>query len=131
MLEISRRAPPRASWRAPEEARAAAETLDGPVVVKAQIHAGARHGFLAMKLGASETALQLEDDAAEAAVADEEVIAAPDDLDRQLLALGIRQRQADVLHVLRHDEDVGGSPDPQGGVEAEGFLEPDLALDLS
>src|SRR4029450_13510215 len=42
-----------------------------------------------------------------------------------------RQREPDVFHVLRDDEDVRGSSDAQGGVEAEGLLESDLASDLS
>src|SRR5438309_721586 len=92
---------------------------------------GARHRFLATEVGATQTALELEHHAADAAVADEEVVAAAHDLDGQLLALGEPQRQPDVLDVLGDHEDVRGPPDAQGGMEAEGFLEPYLAPNLS
>src|SRR5689334_15773262 len=94
-------------------------------------YAGARQGFFAVKLRATETALELEDDAANAAVADEQVVAATDDGDRQLLAIGEHQRVADVLDVLRDDENVRGAADTQRGVEAQRFFEPHFAPDLS
>src|SRR5262249_25783657 len=96
-----------------------------------QTDAGARDGLFTVELRATQTALELQHDTAESAVAHQEIVAAPDDLDRQLLALGERERQADVLDILGNDEDVGRPPDAQGGVEAERFLEPHLAPDLS
>src|SRR5216684_3915363 len=65
------------------------------------------------------------------AVANQEVVAPADDVERELLPPRERQREPDVLHVLRDDEDVRGASDAQGGVKAEGFLEPNLASDLS
>ena len=64
-------------------------------------------------------------------VADEQVVPAPDHLDPELLLIREGQGQADVFHVLRHDEEVGGAADAQGRVEAQGFLETHLAMDLS
>src|ERR1700687_1202858 len=86
---------------------------------------------LAVKLGAAEAALELEHPAADAAVADQQVVAAADDVDRELLALRERQRAADVCHVLGDDEDVRRTSDAQGGMETERLLESDLAPDLS
>src|SRR5262245_39503697 len=93
--------------------------------------AGAGDRLLAVELGPAETAFQPEHDTTEAAVTDEEVVASAEDLDRQLLPLRKREREPDVLDVLRDDEDVGRPSDAKGGVEAEGFLEPDFASDLS
>src|SRR5262245_61032162 len=76
-----------------------------------QRHARAGQRLLALEFGAAQAALELEDDAAHAAVAHEQVVAAADDGDGQLLALGEHQRVADVLDVLRHDEDVRGTAD--------------------
>ena len=43
--------------------------------------------------------------------------------------LGERQGIAEIVEVLRHDEKLRGTADPQRGVEAEGFSEPDRAVD--
>src|SRR5712692_3024117 len=96
-----------------------------------ETHPGARHRLLAIEVGTPEATLELEHHATDAAVADQEVIAAAHDLDGQLLALGEAQGQPDVLDVLGNDEDVRRPPDAQGGMEAEGFLEPHLAPNLS
>src|SRR6266852_5948875 len=96
-----------------------------------ETYPGARHGLLAIEVGAPKATLELEHHATDAAVADQEVIAAAHDLDGQLLALGEAQGQPDVLDVLGNDEDVRRPPDAQGGMEAEGFLEPHLAPNLS
>src|SRR4030095_5613065 len=66
-----------------------------------QAHARARHGLLAVAVGAAESNFPLEHDAAEAAVAREQVVPTPEDLDGKLLALGEGQRQPDVVDVLR------------------------------
>src|SRR5262245_17821306 len=79
-----------------------------------QAHARARHGLLAVEVGAPEAALELEHNAAEAAVAREQVVAAAHDFDGKLLALREGQRESDVLDVLGDDEDVGRSSDAQG-----------------
>src|SRR4029077_9257702 len=96
-----------------------------------EAHPRAGHRLLPVELGAPEAALELEHHAADTAVADQQVVAAADDVDRELLPLGERQRAADVFHVLRDDEDVRGTPNTQGGVEAERLLESDLAPALS
>ena len=84
-----------------------------------------------MELGTAQAALQPEHDAADAAVLDQEVVAAPDHRDRQLLAVGEEQRVTDVVDVLRHDEDVGRPADAQRRMEAEGLLEAHFPPDLS
>ena len=61
----------------------------------------------------TQAALQLQHDPADAAVLDHQVVAAPDDGHRQLLALGEHQRVADVVDVLRDDEDVGEAADAE------------------
>src|SRR6266403_1961966 len=98
---------------------------------RGETHARTRQRLLAVVLGAAEAALELEDHAANAAVAYHEVVAAADDGHRQLLALGEHQRMPDVLDVLRNDEDVGGAADAQRGVEAQRFFEPHFPPDLS
>src|SRR2546425_1259188 len=91
---------------------------------------GRRPRLLAVDLRAPQAAFELEGDAAHAAVADEQVVAAADDDDGQLLAVRKEQRMADVVHVLRHDEDVRGPADAQRSVEAERFLEPHFPSDF-
>ena len=86
---------------------------------------------IAVELRAAETAFELEHDAADAAVGDEQVVATADDGDGQLLAFREQQRVADVVDVLRHDENVRGSADAQRRVEAEHLLEADFTPDLS
>ena len=54
---------------------------------RGEAHAGAGHRLLAVELGAAEAALELEHDPADAAVADEQVVAAADHLDGQPLLL--------------------------------------------
>ena len=78
-----------------------------------QAHAGPRHRLLAVELRAAQAAFQLEHHAADAAVLDHQVVAAPDDGHRQLLELGEHQRMADVVHVLGDNEDVGEAADAQ------------------
>src|SRR5688572_18597122 len=96
-----------------------------------QADAGARDRLLAMKLRPAQAALELQHDAAGAAIAHEQVVAAAHHGHRQLLALGIHERVPDVVDVLRDHEDVGGPADPQRRVEAQGLFEPNLAPDLS
>ena len=84
-----------------------------------------------MELRAPEAPLEPQDHTADAAVFDEHVVAAPDDRDGQLLALGEHQGVTNVVDVLRHDEDVGGAADAERGVEAQGLFEPDFPPDLS
>src|SRR5213593_4082 len=124
--------------RAADGGRDADEALDAAEVQRGRLaderrerHAGAGQRLLAVELRAAEAALELEDDAADPAVAHEEIVAAADDGHRQLLAIGEHQRVADVLDVLGDDEDVRGAADAQRGVEAERFLEPHLPSDLS
>src|SRR6267142_1235084 len=124
--------------RAADGGRDADEALDAAEVEggcladeRGETHARTRQRLLAVVLGAAEAALELEDHAANAAVAYHEVVAAADDGHRQLLALGEHQRMPDVLDVLRNDEDVGGAADAQRGVEAQRFFEPHFPPDLS
>ena len=84
-----------------------------------------------MKLRAPEAAGELDYDAPEAAVFHEQVVAAADHLDGQLFPFREQERVADVVHVLRHDEDVGRPANPKRRVEAQGFLEPHFPPDLS
>src|SRR2546422_10253216 len=78
-----------------------------------QAHARADDRLLAVELGATETPLEPQHDAAHAAVTDEQVVAAADDRHGQLLALGEEQRVANVVDVLGDDEDVGGGADAE------------------
>ncbi len=84
-----------------------------------------------MELGAPEAALETQDDAAHAAVLHQQVVAAADHRDRQLLALGEHERVANIVHVLWHNEDVGGAADAERGMEAQGLLEPHFPSNLS
>src|SRR5882762_1858828 len=124
--------------RAADGGRDADEALDAAEVEggrladeRGETHARTRQRLLAVVFGAAEAALELEDHAANAAVAHHEVVAAADDGHRQLLALGEHQRMPDVLDVLGDDEDVGGAADAQRGVEAQRFFEPHFPPDLS
>src|SRR5882672_9006416 len=124
--------------RAADGGRDADEALDAAEVEGGRLadergdtHARTRQRLLAVVFGAAEAALELEDHAANAAVAHHEVVAAADDGHRQLLALGEHQRMPDVLDVLGDDEDVGGAADAQRGVEAQRFFEPHFPPDLS
>src|SRR5437899_2332880 len=96
-----------------------------------EAHARPGDRFLAVKLRAPEATLEPQDDAADATVLDQHVVTAADHRDRQLLALGEHERVADVVHILRHDEDVGAAADAERGVEAQGLLEPHFPPDLS
>src|SRR6266550_1815460 len=91
--------------RNPDQTLEAAQVERGPLAdERGEAGPGPGHGLLAVELGAPEAALELEHDAAHAAVAHEQVVAAADDDDRKLLALGEEERVTDVVHVLRHDE---------------------------
>src|SRR6185436_14991056 len=96
-----------------------------------QSHARARHRFLTIELGPTQTALELQHDAPDPAVGDEQVVATTHDGHGELLALGIEERVADVIDVLWHDEDVRRAPDAQRRMEAEHLLEPDFTPDLA
>src|SRR6058998_373140 len=96
--------------RNPDQTLEAAQVERGPLADE-RGEAGPGPGLLAVELGAPEAAFELEHDAAHAAVAHEQVVADADDDDRKLLALGEEERVTDVVHVLRHDEDVGRATD--------------------
>ena len=88
------------------------------------------HGHLvAGELRAAEDALQLHHHGLQAAIGNEQVVAAADDDEREVFLLGERQGIAEIVEVLRHDEKLRGTADPQRGVEAEGFSEPDRTGD--
>src|SRR5436309_1577733 len=109
-LELAQRAADRR--RNPDQTLEAAQVERGPLAdERGEAGPGPGHGLLAVELGAPEAAFELEHDAAHAAVAHEQVVAAADDDDRKLLALGEEERVTDVVHVLRHDEDVGRATD--------------------
>src|SRR5438445_699791 len=96
-----------------------------------QAHARADDRLLAVELGATETPLEPQHDAAHAPRPDQQVVAAADDRHGQLLALGEEQRVANVVDVLGDDEDVGGAADAERGVEAQRLFEPHFPADLS
>jgi len=115
---------------AADRGRDADETLDPAEVQgggfpdqRRERHAGAGDRLLTVELGAAQAALEAQHDAPHPAVLDQEVVAAADHRDRQLLALGEHERVANVVHVLWHDEDVGGAADAERGVEAQRLLE--------
>ena len=89
--------------------------------------AGPDQHLVAVELGARENSLQLEDDGLDAAVRDQHVVATADHDHRQLFPVGEIQSVADVLQVPWHDEELGGTAEPQRRVEAEWLLEPDGA----
>ena len=114
------------------------ETLDAAEIEGGRLpderrerHPGAGDGLLTVELGAPEAALEAQDDPAQPAILHQQIVAAADHRDRQLLALGEHERVANVVHVLWHDEDVGGAADAERGVEAQGLLEPHFPTDLS
>ena len=84
-----------------------------------------------MELGAAEAAFELQHDAADAAIGDEQVVPPADDRDRQLVPLREHQRVADIVDVLRDDEDVRGAADAERRVEAQHLLEAHFTPDLS
>jgi len=61
--------------------------------------------------------------------ASERRTAAADHDEGQVLLLGEGESIAEIIEVLRHDKKFRGATDPQRGVEAEGFSEPDRAVD--
>jgi hypothetical protein len=124
--------------RAAHRGRDADQRLDAAQVQRGgfaderrQAHARPRHRFLAVELGAAEASLELEHDPAHATVANEQVVATAQHGDGQLLALREEQRVADVVHVLRDDEDVREPADAQRGMEAQRLLEPHFPSDLT
>jgi len=124
--------------RAADRGRDAHQRLDAAQIERrrladerGQAHASARHRLLAVELGAPEAALELEHHAAHAAVADQQVVAAAEDGDGQLLALGEEQSVADVVDVLRDDEDVREAAHAQRRMEAERLLEPHFSPNLT
>src|SRR5437667_165332 len=94
--------------RNPDQTLEAAQVERGPLAdERGEAGPGPGHGLLAVELGAPEAAFELEHDAAHAAVAHEQVVAAADDDDRELLPLGEGERVTGDGPDSRTVHDVG------------------------
>ena len=69
--------------------------------------------------------IQLDDDAPDAAIADEDVGAAAEDRHRQFQPSCCPDGQGHFLDRFRQDQDVGRAADSKGRVLAHGFVEQD------
>src|SRR6202022_3012113 len=78
-----------------------------------EAHPRAGHRLLPVELGAPEAALELEHHAADAAVADQQVVAAADDVAGEWPPLGDRRAAAVVSQALGDNEDVRGPSNPK------------------